>query len=69
MNGPPEMQTAALGRGDRRGNSKGVTTGIYPLPTENATDFARAFVARRLRLPDHLAALVAELAGIGATFP
>lgn len=66
MNGPPEMQTAALGWGDRRGNSKRQELGIYPLQTEPATDFRLAVLAKRFRLSRHMAALVAELAGIGA---
>lgn len=65
MNGPPQMQTAAW-QGDRRGYSKGVRTETYPLHPEPATDFALALVAMRFRLSRHMAALVAELAGIGA---
>lgn len=65
MNGPPEMQTAAW-QGDRRGYSKREELGIYPLQPEPATDFALALVAMRFRLSRHMAALVAELAGIGA---
>lgn len=67
MSGPPDVQTAALAGGDRRGIGKVLRTFSYRSDHEIATDIARAFVARRLRLPDHLAALVAELAGIGAT--
>ena len=68
MSGPPDVQTAAW-QGDRRGNSKRQELGIYPLQPEPATDFPLAFIAARFRLSRHVAALVAELAGIGATFP
>jgi hypothetical protein len=65
---PPEMRTAALvAGGDRRGYSKSLAAqGTYPLHPETATDFARAVVAERHRLSLHLAALVVELAGLGA---
>lgn len=67
MNGPPEMQTAASWQGgDGRGNGKVQTAFPYRSSPETATDFPLAFVAMRFRLSRHMAALVAELAGIGA---